>query len=95
MKIQPFRGKFLLFIAEAEKGELSEIEQGAAKHIMFTRTCPSLRIIPQKTLDLTSDAPPLRIAERGGVPSEDVLMTVSGENLSGSGLVPVRGYDCQ
>ena len=95
MKIQPFRGKFLLFIAEAEKGERSEIEQGSAKHIMFTRTCPSLRIIPQKTLDLTSDAPPLRIAERGGVPSEDVLMTVSGENLSGSGLVPVRGYDCQ
>ena len=93
--MQLFEGKFLLFVAEAGKGAQSVIEQGAAKQNLFTRTCPSLRKYPQQTLDLISDAPPLRIAERGGVPSEDVLMTVSGENLSGSGLVPLRGYDCQ
>ena len=95
MNMQPFEGKFLLFVAEAGKGAQSVIEQGAAKQILFTRTCPSLRKRPQQTLDLMSDAPPLRIAERGGFPSEDVLVSVSGEDLSGLGLVTVRGDDRQ
>ena len=75
--MQPFEGKFLLFVAEAGKGAQSVIEQGTAKQNLFTRTCPSLRKHPQQTLDLMSDAPPLRIAERGGFPSEDVLVSVS------------------
>lgn len=87
--MQPFEGKFLLFVAEAGKGAQSVIEQGAAKQILFTRTCPSLRRRPQQTLDLMSDAPPLRIAERGGFPSEDVLVSVSGEDFPGLGLVTV------
>ena len=95
MNMQPFEGKFLLFVAEAGKGAQSVIEQGAAKQNLFTRTCPSLRKRPQQTLDLMSDAPPLRIAERGGFPSEDVLVSVSGENLPGLGLVTVRGDDRQ
>lgn len=95
MNMQPFEGKFLLFVAEAGKGAQSVIEQGAAKQLLFTRTCPSLRKRPQQTLDLMSDAPPLRIAERGGFPSEDVLVSVSGENLPGLGLVTVRGDDRQ
>ena len=45
--MQPFEGKFLLFVAEAGKGAQSVIEQGAAKQNLFTRTCPSLRILPQ------------------------------------------------
>lgn len=47
MNMQPFEGKFLLFVAEAAEGVQSVIEQGAAKQILFTRTCPSLRILPQ------------------------------------------------
>ena len=93
--MQPFEGKFLLFVAEAAEGVQSVIEQGAAKQILFTRTCPSLRKRPQQTLDLISDAPPLRIAGRGGFPSEDVLVSVSGEDLSGFGLITVRGDDRQ
>lgn len=95
MNMQPFEGKFLLFVAEAGKGAQSVIEQGAAKQNLFTRTCPSLRKRPQQTLDLMSDAPPLRIAERGGFPSEDVRVSVSGENLPSLGLVTVRGDDRQ
>lgn len=93
--MQPFEGKFLLFIAEAGKRAQSVIKQGAAKQNLFTRTCPSLRKPPQQTLDLMSDAPPLRIAERGGFPSEDVLVSVSGENLPCLGLITVRGDDRQ
>ena len=93
--MQPFEGKFLLFVAEAGKGAQSVIEQGAAKQILFTRTCPSLRKRPQQTLDLMSDVPPLRIAGRGGFPSEDVLVSMSGEDLSGLGLITVRGDDRQ
>ena len=93
--MQPFEGKFLLFIAEAGKRAQTVIKQGAAKQNLFTRTCPSLRKPPQQTLDLMSDAPPLRIAERGGFPSEDVLVSVSGENLPCLGLVTVRGDDRQ
>ena len=55
MNMQPFEGKFLLFVAEAGKGAQSVIEQGAAKQILFTRTCPSLRKRPQQTLDRMSD----------------------------------------
>lgn len=95
MNMQPFEGKFLLFVAEAAEGVQSVIEQGAAKQILFTRTCPSLRILPQQTLDLMSYAPPLRIAGRGGFPSEDVLVSVSGEDLPGLGLITVRGDDRQ
>lgn len=95
MKMQPFEGKFLLFVAEAAEGVQSVIEQGAAKQNLFTRTCPSLRILPQQTLDRMSDAPPLRIAGRGGFPSEDVLVSVSGEDLPGLGLITVRGDDRQ
>ena len=93
--MQPFEGKFLLFVAEAGKRAQSVIEQGAAKQNLFTRTCPSLRKPPQQTLDLMSDAPPLRIAERGGFPLEDVLVSVSGENLPCLGLITVRGDDRQ
>ena len=93
--MQPFEGKFLLFIAEAGKRAQSVIKQGAAKQNLFTRTCLSLRKPPQQTLDLMSDAPPLRIAERGGFPSEDVLVSVSGENLPCLGLITVRGDDRQ
>lgn len=95
MNMQPFEGKFLLFVAEARKGAPGNIQQGAAKQNLFTRTCPSLRKRPQQTLDLMSDAPPLRIAERGGFPSEDVLVSVSGEDLPGLGLITVRGDDRQ
>lgn len=66
MKIQPFEGKFLLFVAEAAERAQSVIEQGTAKQNLFTRTCPSLRKRPQQTLDLMSDAPPLRIAKEEG-----------------------------
>lgn len=44
-------------------------------------------------LDMTDDAPPLRIATGGGVPSEQVLVSVSGEYLSGLGLISVGGDD--
>ena len=36
MNMQPFEGKFLLFVAEAGKGAQSVIEQGAAKQRLFT-----------------------------------------------------------
>ena len=66
MNMQPFEGKFLLFVAEAAERAQSVIEQGTAKQNLFTRTCPSLRKRPQQTLDRMMDAPSSRIAEEEG-----------------------------
>ena len=94
--MQPFEGKFLLFVAEAAEGARSDIQQGAAKQRLFTTDLSvTADLHAQQTLDRMSDAPPLRIAERGGIPSEDVPVSVSGEDLPGPGLVTVRGDDRQ
>ena len=90
MKYQPFEGIFLLFIAVARKGadgaanargrETESVYDGLVRH------CGDIR---NTTLDRLSNAPSSRIAERGGFPSEQVFVSVSGENLPGLGLITV------
>ena len=90
MKYQPFEGIFLLLIAVARKGAQGEaIARGRETGPVYdglVRQCGDFR---NTTLDRLSNAPSSRIAERGGFTSEQILVSVSGENLSGPGLIAV------
>ena len=88
MKYQHFEGIFLLFIAGARNGaQGAAIARGRETGPVYdglVRHCGDFR---NTTLDRLSNAPSSRIAERGGFPSEQILVSVSGENLSGPRLI--------
>ena len=90
MKYQPFEGIFLLFIAEAGNGaQGAAIARGRETGPVYDGLVRHCGYIRNTTLDRLSNAPSSRIAERGGFPSEQILVPVSGENLSGLGLIAV------
>ena len=90
MKYQPFEGIFLLFIAEAGNGaQGAAIARGRETGPVYdglVRHCGDFR---NTTLDRLSYAPSSRIAGRGGFPSEEIFVSVSGEYLPGLGLITV------
>ena len=90
MKYQPFEGISLLFIAEAGNGaQGAAIARGRETDAVYDGLVRHCGLARNTTLDRLSYAPPLRIAGRGGFPSEQAFVPVSGEYLPGLGLITV------
>ena len=90
MKYQLFEGILLLFFAEAGNGaQGAAIARGRETGPVYDGLVRHCGYIRNTTLDRLSIAPSSRIAERGGFPSEQILVSVSGEYLSGPGLIAV------
>lgn len=90
MKYQPFEGIFLLFTAVAGKGaDRTAIARGRETEPVYDGLVRHCGYFRNTTLDRLSYAPSSRIAERGGFTSEQILVSVSGENLSSPGLIAV------
>ena len=88
MKFQPFEGIFLLFIAVAGKGaQVAAIARGRETDAVYDGLVRYCGDFHNTTLDRLSYAPSSRIAGRGGFPSEQIFVSVSGEYLPGLGLI--------
>ena len=90
MKYQPFEGIFLLLIAVARKGAQGDaIARGRETDAVYDGLVRHCGLARNTTLDRLSNAPSSRIAGRGGFPSEQAFVPVSGEYLPGLGLITV------
>ena len=90
MKYQLFEGILLLFFAEAGNGaQGAAIARGRETGPVYDGLVRHCGYIRNTTLDRLSNAPSSRIAGRGGFPSEQAFVPVSGEYLPGLGLITV------